>query len=143
MEAKRWYQIAVANFNRYVQKRLVETCYVVNDDGIDERELGCLAGQMNCDPIKLHQVLAISLGRITRNPVEIKISEDDEVIVMKQAAKLHIKESAVSLINFKREFGRILQELNHHNSGLHISKGELYEFIKPLYIEAVEETFSI
>ena len=36
----RWREIALANFDRYVKKRLIENCYVINDDGIDDRELG-------------------------------------------------------------------------------------------------------
>lgn len=143
MEAKRWREIAIANFDRYVTKRLIEPSYVVSSEGIDPRELGCLAIQMNCLDNKLHESLVVSLGRISRNPVKVDISTEDEETVIRQAAKLHIKESAVSLLNFKREFGRIIKELNHSNSNLHVTKEELYEFIKPLYLESVEEIFSI
>ena len=139
----RWREIALANFDRYVKKRLIENCYVINDDGIDDRELGCLANQMNCDPIKLHQVIAISLGRIAKSPVDMKISNEEELLIITKAAKRHIKESTTPLLNFKREFGRMVQELHHQNLDVKITREELLAFFKPLYLEAVEEIFSI
>ena len=143
LSPERWREIALANFDRYVKKRLIEPCYVINDDGIDERELSCLANQINCDPIKLHQVIAISLGRIAKSPVDMKISPEEENLIMAKAAKRHIKESTTPLLNIKRELGRIVQELHHQNLDLKITKEELIAFLQPLYLEAVEEIFSI
>ncbi len=143
LSPKRWREIALANFDRYVKKRLIETCYVINENDIDERELSCLAKEMDCCPIKLHQVIANSLGRIARSPVEMKISQEDEAVVMTQAAKLHIKESKTSLLHLKRELGHIVQELNHQSLDLKISKEELFAFTKPFYLEVIEEVFSL
>jgi len=143
MSAKRWREIALANFDRYVKKRLIEPSYVVSGEGIDSRELGCLSAQMNCSSDTLLKALTLSLGRISKDQMEINISAEEEEIVIRKAAKLHIKESAVSLLNSKRELGVVIKEINHSNSNLHITKEELYEFVKPLYLEAVEEIFSI
>lgn len=148
MTKKRWREIALANFDRYVTRRLINPCYVIHveedsEEIINKRELGCFAKEMNCDPVKVKKVLIISLGRITKNTLTIRTTNKEEALITRAAAKLYIKENAVSMFNFKREFGRIIQDLNHHNAGLHISKEELYEFIKPLYLEAVEEIFSI
>ena len=137
-------QIAAANFDRYVFKRLVEQEYVVHDDGIiDERELNSLAALAGCNSDKLHSTIVISRGRITKTDVRPKISHEEEYYIMIAIAKLHIKQTTASMINYNREFGKIVSELNHHHSELRVTLKELTEFIKPIYFEAVSEVFAV
>lgn len=139
LSPERWRQIALANFDRYVKQRLIETSYVVTDDGIDERNLCCLADEAKCNVDNLQKTISNSLNRINKNHLPTTILETDENDVMIALAKLHIKEYAGSMLNHKREFGRILKELNHYNFGLHVSTDEFISFIKPLYLAAIEE----
>lgn len=135
-------KIAMANFDRYVHQRLIEACYVITDDGIDERAMSCLAKQVGCNPDRLHETIVNSLNRINKDDFLMAIKPEEEDRVMMLVAKLHIKESTSPMLNYKRDFGRILRELNHCNFDLNITMEELISFIKPLYLEVVEEIFN-
>jgi hypothetical protein len=154
----RWRQIAIACFDYYVSTRLTEPSWIVTNDGIDKRDLGCFAKSIKCDAVKLRSIIVSSLIRTDKNcnpsmnevqedgEVEeitiLSVSEKDEEEIMKTAIKLDIKESVVSFINVKRKLGKMPQILNHRNSDLKTTAQELSSFIIPLYKEAIEEVLS-
>lgn len=141
LSPERWRQIAVANFDRYVTKRMIEPNFVVNEEGIDDQDLCNFAKQIECDPKNLRAAVANSCARISREHLVIPISDEDEKAIMKSTAKLHLKEISVSLINYKREFGRVVHELNHNNIGLHITVEEMKAFVGPLHQEVITEFY--
>lgn len=141
LSPERWRQIAIANFDWYVTKRLIEPNFVVNEEGIDDQDLCNLAAQIKCDPGKLRAAIVNSCARISKEHLVIPISDEDEKVIMKAAAKLHLKEISMSLINYKREFGRIVHEFNHKNIGLHITVEEMKAFVGPLHQEVITEFY--
>ena len=165
----RWRQIAIANFDYYVYTRLTEPSWIVTSDGIDKRELGCLAKSAECDSDKLRSVIVASLLRTNKNcklalgdiqeqedeeseentnlldsdeeeDAVIPISEDEEDEIIKAIIKLNIKESIVSLVNVRRKLGKMPRILNHQNTDLKTTVQELGDFIRPLYQEVITET---
>jgi hypothetical protein len=145
MEANedRHYQIATALFDDYVYKRILNCFYVISEGGnFDERELGCLAVQMGVDTNKLHHAISLSCGRIAKESVPVHISKEDELEIMKQAAKLRIRQSNIILDNYKRELPRLVKEINHSHFELKITVNEVKAFIKPLFIEVIEEVLA-
>lgn len=139
----RWRQIAMATFDRYVTKRMIECNFVITEDGIDEQDLCNLATQMKCKPGPLKITIANACYRITKEHQSLPISQEEENEVMKAAAKLHLQEISVSLMNFKREFGKVVHELNHKNSGLHTNIDELKAFVGPIHAEVIAEFYAL
>lgn len=137
---ERYFQIAAALFDDYVKKTIIDRYYVVDENGaFDDRELGCLAAQMQVNPSNLHHAISLSLGRISKEKIAINFSPEEELKVMIQAAKLRIRQSSVILDNYKRELPRIVKEVNHPQFGLRLTVNEAKAFIKPLFIEVIEE----
>ncbi len=143
LSPERWRQIAAATFDRYVFNRMVVVNFVVTDDGIDDQDLCNLATQMKCKPGPLRIAVANACYRLTKEHRSLPISKEDENEVFKLAAKLHLQEISVSMLNFKREFGKVAQELNKKNSGLHVSVEELKAFVGPLHAEVIAEFYGL
>lgn len=137
----RQYQIAAALFDNYVKKTIIERYYVIDENkNFNEQELESLAAKMIVNPGKLHDAIAMALGRIAKEPLEIsRLSKKEEMHVMKQAAKLRIRQSAVVLDNYKRELPRLVKEINHANFNVRLTLNEVMAFIKPLFIEVINE----
>lgn len=143
LSPERWCQIAYAVFDRYVTKRMIETNFVVTEEGIDDQDLHNMAAQMNCEPGPLRAAVVNACSRVTREHLSIPISQEKEMTIMKAATKLYLQETSVSLINFKREFGKVVHELNHKNIGLHIATEELKAFVGPIHAEVIAEFYGL
>lgn len=141
MSPERWNQLARASFDRYVNSRMVENNFIVTDDGIDDRDLCNFAKQIDCDPGTLRAAVANACSRITKEHLWLPISQEEEKIVMKTVLKQHLREISTSLLNLKREFGKVVQELNHKNVCLHTNVDELKAFIAPLHLEVMAEFY--
>ena len=158
LSPERWRQIAIAHFDHYVSKRLTEPSWIVTNDGIDKRELSCLAKSVECDPMKLRSVIVASLIRTNRNNsvslnevqedgekeeiTFLEIPETEEIEIIVAVIKFNIKESIVSLANLKRKLGKMPHELNRQNTDLKTTVQELGNFIRPLYKEAIDESLT-
>ena len=140
---ERWHQIATAVFDRYVMKRMIEVSFVVTEDGIDDQDLCNFAKQVNCDPGLLRAAIVNSCSRMTRECLTIPISTENEKAVMIAAIKQNLREISVSLLNLKREMGKVTQELNHKSIWPHITTPELKKFIGPLHAEVVTEFYEL
>lgn len=141
---ERYFQIAAALFDDFVFKRIISCYYVINEEGhFDDRELGCLAEQMKVSSSNLHHAISLSLGRISREPIISNLSKEEELKVMIQAAKLRIRQSNIILDNYKRELPRLVKEINHSHFELRLTVNEVKTFIKPLFIEVIEEILAV
>jgi hypothetical protein len=135
-------QITLATFDNYVIKRMLETSYIICDGGsLDERELGCLAANVGCDANTLHSVISMACGRISKQEVCLKISQEDECEAINKVIRFRIKQSIVPLANYRRELGKEVKELNHNHFNLNITLDELMLFIKPFFEEVLDEIF--
>ena len=141
MSPERWNQLARAIFDRYVNSKMVENNFVVTDNGIDDQDLYNFAKQIGCEPGALRAAVVNACSRITKEHLWLPISKEKELFVTRAVIKQSLKEIPVSLVNFKREFGKIVTELNKKNIGLHTNIEELKAFINPLHIEVVLEFY--
>ena len=140
---KRWSQLARASFDRYVNKRMVDGNFIVTDDGIDDQDLHNFAKQIDCEPGVLRAAVVNSCSRITKENLWIPISQEKELLVMKAAIKQYLREISISLLNFKREFGREIIEINKNNIGLHTNIDEFKNFIGQLHAEVIAEFYGL
>lgn len=140
----RAYEIATVLFDDYVMKRLLKSYYVIDEDnGFNERELGALAAQLCVSPEKLHHAITISLGRISKEAVPIALNQDEELAVIKPTIKMRLKQSSLSLESYKRELPRLVKELNHTHFSLNLNLNELKIFLKPFFIEVINEVLEV
>lgn len=140
---ERWVLIARALFDDYVVKKLLNEFYVLNEDGnFDQCELGCLAAKMEVCPNKLHETISAACGRISKEVVPVRLKLEDEITILKQAAKLRIRQSSIIFDNYKRELPRLVKDVNEKNQELALTTNELKNFIKPLFIEVINEVLS-
>lgn len=143
LSPERWRRIALASFDRFVTDRMIKKNFVVTNNGINDQDLCNFAKQINCDPGMLRAAVANACSRIAKEHLWIPISQESEAEIMKASAKQHLKEISVSLLNFKREFGKVVKELNKENSGLHISVDELKAFVGPIHAEVIAEFYKL
>ncbi len=121
---------------------MIKNNFIVTN-GINDQDLCNFAKQINCDPGALRAAVVNSCSRIAKESLRIPISQEAEVEIMKAAAKQHLKEIPVSLLNFKREFGKVAYELNQTNIGLHITINELKAFVGPIHAEVIAEFYKL
>ncbi len=140
---ERWRRLAAAVFDRYVTSRMIEGGFIVTEDGVDDQDLCNFAKQIGCTPGALRAAVVNACSRITKEHLCMPISPEDEADVMKATTKQHLKEVSVSLLNFKRGFGKVVQELNHKNIGLHTNVDELKAFVGPLHAEVIAEFYEL
>lgn len=138
---ERWRQIALAYFDYYVLEYFANKSYVINEVSgrLNERELKTFSSRIKHDPDKVHSAIATSCGRISQEDVRLIISEKEEELIIKDSIKLCLKENNCSLFMQRRKMGNIRMKINHVNPNLRVSLSEFIDFLKPLYIEAVEE----
>ncbi len=140
----RWLLIARIIFDDYVTKKLLNEFYVLNENGnFDKRELGCLAAKMEVCPNKLHEAISAACGRISKESVPVHLKPEDEITVLKQAVKMHIRQSSVIFDNYKRELPRLTKEINQKGLEPHLTTNELKNFIKPIFIEVINEVLCV
>lgn len=142
LSPERWRRIALAAFDRFVSNKMIEKDFVVTDKGINDQDLHNLASQMKCEPEPLRIAIINSCYRIAGENKSHSIPQEEENVVIKAAAKLHLLEISVSLLNFKREFGKVAKELNCKNNGLKTSINELKAFVGPIHAEVIAEFYS-
>lgn len=143
-ENDRWLLIARILFDDYVTKKLLNEFYVLNEDGnFDQRELGCLAAKMEVCPNKLHEAISAACGRISKEAVPVHLKLEDEITILKQAAKIRIRQSSIIFDNYKRELPRLVKEVNQKNPELHLTTNEIKNFIKPIFIEVINEVLCV
>ena len=117
---------------------------MLNENGnFDKRELGCLAAKMEVCPNKLHEAISAACGRISKESVPVHLKPEDEITVLKQAVKMHIRQSSVIFDNYKRELPRLTKEINQKGLEPHLTTNELKNFIKPIFIEVINEVLCV
>lgn len=141
MPYERWKQIATAIFDRYVSKRMIGLNFIITEDGIDDQDLSNFAKQLDCKPGILRAAVVNSCSRITGENLNLPISLEDENSVFEKTIKHQLKEYPLSLLNYKREFGKAVHELNHTKAGLHVNVDELKSVIGPLHLEALTDFY--
>lgn len=141
--SQRWRQIAKAFFDDYVRNNIMEKKEgIINLHIVNLRAITSLSGEINCQQDLLQKIVFASFQRINACTVIDRIKNEKENEIMSSIIKLTIKETTIPLRDFKREFGNFATELNRRNSGLNLNTQELMRFIKPLYLETVEEIFN-
>lgn len=141
MSDERKKQIAEAVFDRFIRRKFV----VLEEIGfeIKIKEINDLAGKIGCVIDSLHLSIRTSRARINRVKVLPQQPQKDELNILFSTVKLEILESCISPKNYKREFSKIVFELNNQNPGLKLTTKELLNFIIPSYVEMVKETFGL
>ena len=139
---KRWHQIAVAIFDCYVANRMIENDFVVTEKGINDQDLCNFAVQAECEPGSLRAAIVNSCTRIAGDHFNIPISEEKEKKVLEAVIKMYLKEVPLSLINYKREIGKIISKIKK-NSAINVTVEEFKTFIGPLHQRVIVEFYNL
>lgn len=140
---ERNYQIATMLFDDYVAKEILGSVYVIDEsNNFDEVELLCLAKKMNVDPNKLHHAIALSCGRISKENLPIQIEKEEELKIIRQCEKFQIKQKSIIFESYKKTLPRLVKEINHTLFNDHLTLNELKAFVKPIYIEVINEVLA-
>lgn len=142
---ERWRQIALTYFDYYVLEYLANQAYVISDISgeLNERELENFSSRIKQNSDRVHSAIILSCGRISQEEVHPILFKEEEDTIVKSVIKLLLKENDCSLFIQRRKIGTIRSRMNHINPSLKVSLSEFIEFLKPLYIEAVEEVFYV
>lgn len=137
---ERWSQIAKALFDSYVLSDVIGA-YQIIDNQIDLKFIKKLSVKVNCKIGLLRKIIFISYLRINYEKPTLFVTEQQENSTMSQVIKHLIKRTDISLYEFENRFNCLRLELNRQNPSLSLTTKELMDFIHPLYLEAIEETF--
>ena len=83
-----------------------------------------------------------SCTRIAGDHFNIPISEEKEKKVLEAVIKMYLKEVPLSLINYKREIGKIISKIKK-NSAINVTVEEFKTFIGPLHQKVIVEFYNL
>lgn len=136
-------EILKALFDRFVRQEIIAKHAAKSEIGSDLPELSSLATLLGCHAYDLHVALDASLSRIKPGEYTIErlgLSEEEEE-VMWLAVKYKVKSLCARLLDYRREFSHLANELNESDPNLGLTIEELFQFIYPIFLEAAKETF--
>ncbi len=127
-------------FRQYVEHLICKKDLVSDNGNFTNGHLEAVARRLRVDVTKLHSAIALCCARISSTELPQKISKDEEYVVWCAVIKEAMKKNHMSLYEYQKHIGGLVREMR--DSGVKTSKNQLVAFMLPLYIEALEETFS-
>jgi hypothetical protein len=146
LNPERHQEILKAVFCHLVKKDLIEKKLIKNGENTNLIELIALAKLLNCEQAPLFIAIEAAVCKINNTELPAKrfkyLDEEQRVIDTKiSVVKYKLKNLCTRLLDLQRELSNLAEQLNKEDNELDLMDNELSEFIYPIYLEAVKETF--